>query len=104
MWAFGGYLRFKPNLGMVVRACNPSTWGTKAGRWQIQSQPGLCNKTPSQKKKYNHPRRGFCSYLFCLKTALLSSNSQITRFTMESVQSLVFNMFTELCTDYHTQF
>jgi hypothetical protein len=50
MWAFGGYLRFKPNLGMVVRACNPSTWGTKAGRWQIQSQPGLCNKTPSQKK------------------------------------------------------
>jgi hypothetical protein len=36
---------------MVIHASNPGTWEAKAGRPQVQGQPGLHSKTLSYKRK-----------------------------------------------------
>jgi hypothetical protein len=36
---------------MVIHACDPSTWEAKTRGWRVLGQPGLYNKTLSQKKK-----------------------------------------------------
>jgi hypothetical protein len=38
-------------LGMMAHTCNPSTWETETGRFQIQVHPGLPSETLSKKKK-----------------------------------------------------
>jgi hypothetical protein len=40
-------------LGVVVQACNPSTWEVEAGGWRLHGQAGLKRKILCQETKQN---------------------------------------------------
>jgi hypothetical protein len=57
----------------MMNACNPSTWGTEAGRSKVQSQLVLHGQTLSKKKKKER-KFSFLYYTYFFKVGTISSS------------------------------